>query len=104
MKKTICRQLSLVLVMSLILAGCEKNVEVPKSNSSSGAINGAGDSVAKPNLVPPPDAGIKPVEPEAPSSQPSSAAGDMSKKQESSAMPMPGQSNDDSPTTIYKSK
>jgi hypothetical protein len=104
MKNSICNQLGLAFVMSVVLAGCQKQMEAPKVNSSTGSIKGADDSVAKPSMVPPSDAGIKPAVPEATSSQPSGAVKDMSKRQESSAMPMPGQANDDSPTTIYKSK
>lgn len=110
MRISISRHARLALLLPILLAGCQKPVEVPKASTSAPATNTSATStpsvsVAQPGLVPPSDASIKPAPPDLTSnSQQANDKSDMSKQQESSAMPMPGQVNNHSPSTIYNKK
>ena len=91
-----------VIFFIVILVACKKNVDSAQKNTALPSRNGASNSVARPDLVPIPDANMVPEA--ATAAQQASTKGAMSKEQESSAMPMPGQANDHSPTTIDKKK
>lgn len=105
MKTTVCSPLSLALIIPLLLAGCQKQVEVPKVSAATAPPVSAGSSVAQPAQVPASDAAIKPAAPEAAASgMASTTGGEMSKQQESAAMPMAGQVNNHSPSTITQKK
>ena len=94
-----------VIFFVVILAACKKTVDAPEKNTALPSLSGASNSVARPDLVPLPDTSMAPEAPTAATAaQQTSTKGTMSKEQESSAMPMPGQANDHSPTTIDKKK
>ncbi|CAN5806209.1 hypothetical protein BH11PSE12_BH11PSE12_27260 [soil metagenome] len=97
--------LGYVIFFVVILAACQKSADTPEKKTALPSLNAASNSVARPELVPPPDASMAPEVPAAATAaQQASTKGAMSKEQESSAMPMPGQANDHSPTTIDKKK
>jgi hypothetical protein len=95
---------SVYAMAMLLIAGCEKFTEPPKPSSAAITSNTANESVALPaKALPPSDSSIS----VAPSTS-STAAGDkattssqanpkeLSKQQETAAMPMPGQVNNHS--------
>jgi hypothetical protein len=95
-------------IFSLLLTACQKAGEPPKpvtSDSGAASAPAAGGSVAAPPAtVPPSDAAMKPEGAAAPSTSGDHNAAtqatpkDLSKPEEKTAMPMPGQANDHSNT------
>lgn len=100
------------MIGTLYLAGCEKASEPPKPTSSTSEAATPTQSVAAPpSAVPPSDAAIRPTGPQgAPTSAnagtPTQAnPTELTKREEQTAMPQPGQANDHSvPDTTSQKK
>lgn len=96
-------------VFSLLLAACQKSGEPPKpvtsdSGTTSAPAAGSGSVAAPSAALPPADAAMKPEGAAAPSTSgdhngtTQATPKDLSKPEEKTAMPMPGQANDHSNT------
>lgn len=94
-----------VFALAVALAGCQKSEEAAQQESATQPAPAATESVAKPETqMPPSDAAIKPDTPAGgPTADSGSASGtsqdnpnELTKREESTAMPLPGQVNNHS--------
>lgn len=105
------RPVYLCVMLAIPIIGCEKFTDPPKPASTATTSKAPNESVALPsNALPPSDAAINVAPPSPASGDPSSTSSqaspkELSKQQESTAMPMPGQVNNHStPEPLDKKK
>jgi hypothetical protein len=88
------------VLLAVLVAGCQKSPQPPASTSSNDASKPADQSVAAPpGMVPPTDAAIKPEPPPdstSPVASSQASPKELSKQQEATSMPLPGQVNNHS--------